>query len=110
MNCNIKEFVSQHEKELLKLHMDLCRIPAPSHFEHKRAEFCKNWFDRIGAANAFVDALQNVILPINCENSNEITVFAAHIDTVFPDLEPMEYFDDGEKIHCPGCGSLLKTI
>ena len=44
----------------------------------------------------------NVIFPLNCDSSDEITVFVAHTDTVFPDTESMPYFDDGEKVHCPG--------
>ena len=28
----------------------------------------------------------------------------AHTDTVFPMETPLDYIDDGEKIHCPGVG------
>ena len=36
--------------------------------------------------------------------SDDITVFVAHTDTVFPDTEPMPYIDDGERISSPGVG------
>ncbi len=101
---NIKKYIEESTEEIYSLLETLCKIPAPSHKEEKRAEFCKNWFDSIGAKGAYIDEALNVVLPINCEGSDEITVFVAHTDTVFPDLEPMPYEDDGEIIRCPGVG------
>ena len=89
---------------------ELCAIPAPSHMEYKRAEYCKNWLEKAGAKGVYIDDAINVIFPLNCEESNEITVFAAHTDTVFPDTESMPYIDDGEKIHCPGVGDDTASV
>ena len=102
MRNKIEQFVADNTQKMYSMIKELCDIPAPSNFEHKRAEYCKNWLENIGAANVYIDEALNVIFPLNCETSNEITVFAAHTDTVFPDTEPMPYFDDGEKIHSPG--------
>lgn len=102
MDNLIKKYIIQNKEQMLKALKELCNIPAPSHFEHKRAEYCKNWLENIGAEGVYIDDALNVIFPLNCDGSNEITVFVAHTDTVFPDTEPMPYFDDGEKIHCPG--------
>lgn len=98
----IEEFIINNKTEMFCMLKDLCNIPAPSHFEEKRAEYCKNWLQNINAKGVYIDEALNVIFPLNCENSNEITIFAAHTDTVFPDMEPMPYFDDGKKIHSPG--------
>ena len=35
-------------EEVIQLVRDMCAIPAPSHHEEKRAEFCKNWFEKNG--------------------------------------------------------------
>ena len=102
MENRIEEFVAKNKQEMFNMIKQLCDIPAPSHFEHKRAEYCKKWLEDTGAKGVYIDAAQNVIFPLGCENSSEITVFAAHTDTVFPDTEPMPYFDDGTKIHSPG--------
>ena len=99
---NIQDFISAHKEEMYQTLKELCLIPAPSHHEHKRAEYCKNWLENIGAKNVYIDNALNTIFPINCETSSDITVFAAHTDTVFPDTEPMPYTDDGERIFCPG--------
>lgn len=107
---NIKEYVSESYQLMLKTLKELCHIPAPSHNEEKRAEYCKNWLEKYGATNVYIDDALNVIFPLNCKNSNEITVFAAHTDTVFPDTEPMPYFDDGERIHCPGASDDTASV
>ncbi|MBQ6826315.1 MAG: M20/M25/M40 family metallo-hydrolase [Clostridia bacterium] len=106
----VKEYVFQNKQQMFDTLKELCSIPAPSHFEQKRAEYCKNWLEGIGAKGVYIDEALNVIFPINCENSNEITVFVAHTDTVFPDMEPMPYFDDGEKIHCPGAADDTASV
>lgn len=110
MSNEIKQYAKANYDGMLDLLKELCHIPAPSHYEHKRAEYCKNWFESIGGKNAYVDDALNAIFPINCENSDEITVFVAHNDTVFPDVEPMPYKDDGEKIHCPGAGDDTASV
>lgn len=102
MNEKIKKYIAENGELMYQMLKELCLIPAPSHFEHKRAEYCKNWLEEHGATGVYIDEALNVIFPINCGKSNEITVFAAHTDTVFPDREPMSYSDDGEKIFCPG--------
>ena len=102
MNENIKKYIAENSELMYQTLKELCLIPAPSHFEHKRAEYCRNWLTEQGATGVYIDEALNVIFPINCSKSNEITVFAAHTDTVFPDTESMPYCDDGEKIFCPG--------
>lgn len=102
MNQTIKAYVREHKEELFALLRTLCAIPAPSHHEEKRAEFCKNWLAKAGAESVYIDEALNVVFPYGCENSNEISVFFAHTDTVFPDTEPMPWIDEGELLRCPG--------
>ena len=110
MKKQIKEFVNENYEYMLCVLKELCGIPAPSHFEHERAKYCKNALESIGAKGVYIDEALNVIFPLNCENSNNITVFAAHTDTVFPDTEPMPYFDDGKRIHCPGASDDTASV
>ncbi len=110
MSNEIKAYIAQNQQQMLATLKELCEIPAPSHFEHQRAEYCKKWLDAIGAQGVYTDDALNVVFALNCEGSNEITVFAAHTDTVFPDLEPMPYFDDGERIHCPGAADDTASV
>lgn len=100
----IKEFVNENTEDMYATLKELCAIPAPSHHEEKRAEYCKKWLEEAGAEGVYIDEALNVVCPINCDNSSEITVIVAHTDTVFPDTEPMPVVDDGKKIHSPGAG------
>ncbi len=100
----IKSYVKDNIEEVYKIIYDLCHIPAPSHHEEGRAEYCKEWFDKNGLEGSYIDEALNVILPYQAKNSDTLTVLVAHTDTVFPDTEPMPYTDDGEYIRCPGVG------
>lgn len=113
----IKEFVKKNSEDMEKIFMDLCYIPAPSHHEEKRAAYCKQKLEEMGAEGVIIDDALNVVYPINCEGSNQLTVFVAHTDTVFPDMEPMQFTDDGKIVRGPGCGDdtasvavLLETV
>ena len=110
MSKSIEEFVQENTEELYKILKELCLIPAPSHHEEKRAEYCKNWFHKNGMTDAYIDGALNVVLPYQADGSNSLAVFAAHTDTVFPDTEPMPYLDDGERIYCPGVGDDTASV
>lgn len=110
MNQKINGYISKNSELIYKTLKDLCFIPAPSRFEQQRAEYCKQWLENYGADGVYIDEAWNVIFPINCSESNEITVFAAHTDTVFPDKEPMPYYDDGEKVYCPGAADDTASV
>lgn len=106
----MKKFIEVNEASIYKTLKELCAIPAPSHFEHKRAEYCKKWLEDVGAKGVYIDEALNVIFPMNCEESDKITVFVAHTDTVFPDTEPMPYVDDGINIKSPGVGDDTASV
>lgn len=101
---SVKDYIEKNTGELYELLHTLCLIPAPSNKEEMRAEFCREWFLKNGMEDAYIDAAKNVIFPYQVTADKKLTVIAAHTDTVFPDLEPMPYTDDGEYIHCPGVG------
>lgn len=97
-------YMHQHKQEALDLLVRLAQIPAPSNCEEKRAHFCKQWLAEQGAENAYIDDALNVILPINCTESNPISVFMAHSDVVFPDTDPLPLKIEEQRICCPGIG------
>ena len=107
---HLNEFITSNYPVMLQTLRELCAIPAPSHFERARAEYCRAWMESVGARGVYIDDALNVVFPINCEGSNEITVFVAHTDTVFPDTEPMPYFEDDERICCPGVGDDTASV
>ena len=98
------DYVLSAKDELMDLERTLCAIPSPSHQEHRRAAFCKEWLEKAGAKGVYIDEVQNVIFPINAEGSSRLTLFAAHMDTVFPDTEPMPMREEDGILYCPGAG------
>ena len=100
----LRRYVFDHRQEALELLLELAQIPAPSHQEEKRAEFVKNWLMAQGAENVYIDEALNVICPVGCTEQNELVVFAAHSDVVFPDMEPLPLQVEEGRIYCPGVG------
>lgn len=104
LSDEILKYLKDSEEETIQLIETLCGIPAPSHHEERRAEFVKNWLETNGAKGVYIDSALNVLYPVGCEGRDDIVVFLAHTDTVFPDMEPMPFVNDGEYLYSPGVG------
>lgn len=102
MNRNLENYIRQSLPELHHLIRDLCAIPAPSHHEEKRAEFCREWFEKNCGGDVSIDDALNVIWTYDLDKHDDVVVFMAHTDTVFPDLEPMPFSEHDGKMFCPG--------
>ncbi len=97
--------MKKYKEGALELLEAICKIPAPSHHEEKRAQYIKNWLENIGAEGVYIDDAKNVIYPMNCKGRDDIVVFMAHTDTVFPELDgPMPYTRDEKHVYAPGVG------
>ncbi|MDO5336408.1 MAG: M20/M25/M40 family metallo-hydrolase [Eubacteriales bacterium] len=99
-----EDYATAHISEAEELLMELGKIPAPSHMEDQRAAFCRSWFLAQGAEDVTIDSAKNVICKLNCTEDNELVVFMAHMDIVFPDLEPLKMTLKGRTLHAPGIG------
>lgn len=104
LNGEGRVYAAEQERPLVELIEALCKIPAPSHHEERRAAFVKAWFAENGFPDVTTDAAQNVIAPVNCAPGREVVVFMAHTDTVFPDTEPMPLRRENGRLYCPGVG------
>lgn len=89
-------------EEAAQIVRDLCKLPAPSHHEELRAEYCRKWFSDNGFENVSVDKALNVIAPVNVRSDNKLIVVMAHTDTVFPDTEPMPFIEKEGFMYSPG--------
>ena len=101
---NAAEYISSCRDELIRLISELCAIPAPSHGEHRRAEYCLNWLLNAGFTDAYIDSALNVIAPLNITSDDSAVVFLAHTDTVFPDETAFVPEIKNGKLHCPAAG------
>ena len=100
----VLQYIDSCQDETIELIERICKIPAPSHHEEKRALFILDWLTEHGAEGVYIDEALNVVYPVGCEGKDDIMVFMAHTDTVFPDLEAMPFVNDGEYLHSPGVG------
>lgn len=104
LNGEGRVYAAEQERPLVELIEALCKIPAPSHHEERRAAFVKAWFAENGFPDVTTDVAQNVIASVNCVPGREVVVFMAHTDTVFPDTEPMPLHRENGRLYCPGVG------
>ena len=105
LNQDVLKYLKDSFEETMALLETICKIPAPSNHEEKRAAFCKKWLEEQGAKGVYIDEALNVVFPWNCEGKDNIVAFLAHTDTVFPDMtEPMPYSTDGKFAYSPGVG------
>jgi len=104
------EFIDNNKDDMYTTLKELAVIPAPSGNEEKRAKYVLDFLKAIGAKDAYMDSMFNVILPINIEDSNEITVLAAHTDIVFGYDVPLNYKEENGKILCPGIGDDTTSV
>jgi acetylornithine deacetylase/succinyl-diaminopimelate desuccinylase-like protein len=81
----------------------ICRVPAPTGREGHRAEFVLDLFRREGL-RADLDRAGNVVAELDGDPSLPAVAVAAHLDTVFPDEEPIEVRREAGVIHAPGIG------
>ena len=101
-------YLEECRQEAVDLLIRLAQIPAPSNQEEKRAVFCREWLEKNGAQGVYVDEALNVIYPVIKDGEplekQQLAVYAAHTDVVFPDLTPLPLTVDGNLICCPGVG------
>ena len=104
MNKDALNYIESHADEALQLLIDLAQIPAPSNHEERRAQFCLDWLRSKGAEGAYIDGALNVIFPVGNTGENDLMVFMAHSDVVFPDTDPLPLKIENGRICCPGVG------
>lgn len=100
----ISRYVEQHEEEAKALLLKLGAIPAPSRHEEKRAAFVRDWLIAKGAQKVYIDDAQNVLCEIGTQEHEDLAVFAAHTDIVFPDTETIPVAEKDGRLYAPGIG------
>ena len=107
MDAIVKQIAEDYAEasfsEACALLRTLGRIPAPTRREERRAAFVRDWLLAHGAADVYIDEAKNVICPIGPQDG-DLTVFAAHTDVVFPDLEPLPMREENGVLYAPGIG------
>ncbi len=101
---SVISWLESHREDYLNDLKELAQIPAPSHHEERRAQWVKNWLEAHGAVGVYIDEAKNVVFPFYAEGCNELTVFNAHTDVVFPDMDALPVHEEDGKLYGPGVG------
>ena len=100
----IRNWCLKRKEEQIALLCELAAIPSPSHKEDRRAAFILDWLNARGIPGAYLDEAKNVLLPLGIEGRDDIEVYCAHTDIVFPDTEPLPVRTENGRIYAPGVG------
>ncbi len=90
-------------KEARKLIEGLALIPSPTGKEAKKAGFIRDWLVCQGAQGTQLDEAGNVRW-LWGDAKGPLTVFMAHMDTVFPEETPLAIVEKEGRLYCPGIG------
>ena len=101
--AQVEAYAEECRTEQLELLRTLGKMPAPTRKEDFRAAFCRDWLRAQGAENVRIDSAKNVICKLG-PDTEELVVFAAHTDIVFPDVENLPLREEGGKLFAPGIG------
>ncbi len=83
------QWFSREKQWITEQHVSLCRIPAPTFLEEKRAEWMVAQFRAMGCP-ARVDRGGNVIAQLTAGSTGPFVALTAHLDTVLAPRKPEE--------------------
>jgi len=89
------QWFSREKQWITEQHLNLCRIPAPTFLEAKRAEWMVTQFRHIGCA-ARIDRGGNVIAQLSPNATGPFVALTAHLDTVLAPRKPDEISIDSD--------------
>lgn len=94
----------KNEPQTIDEEVRICEIPAPPFKEGQRAQELKRLFERLSLTNVYIDKAGNVIGTRSGAALHPNLVFAAHLDTVFPEGTNVKVTREGALLKGPGIG------
>jgi tripeptide aminopeptidase len=94
----------RNEPSVIDQQINICQIPAPPFKEEVRGKELKRLFDGLGLRDVRIDAAGNVIGVRPGKAAHPNLVFAAHLDTVFPEGTDVHVTVNGTTLKGPGIG------
>ena len=85
---------SRERNWITEQHLQICRIPAPTFLEQRRAEWMAAQFKSLGC-EARVDRAGNVVAHVNGNTRGPFVAVTAHLDTVLAPRNPDDITVDG---------------
>lgn len=98
------EAVRRNEPQTIEQQIRVCEIPAPPFHEEARGQELKRLFSSLGLHDVRLDKAGNVIGVRPGKAAHPNLVFAAHLDTVFPEGTNVKVTREGTVLKGPGIG------
>jgi tripeptide aminopeptidase len=98
------EAAKRNEAHFIDEQVRICEIPAPPFHEETRGKELERLFKQAGLENVRIDKAGNVIGVRPGASAHPNLVFAAHLDTVFPEGTDVKVKRDGTVLKGPGIG------
>lgn len=96
--------IKRNEPSVIQQQIKICEIPAPPFHEEVRGQELKRLFEGLGLKDVRIDHAGNVIGVRPGKAAHPNLVFAAHLDTVFPEGTDVKVKVDGDVLKAPGIG------
>jgi len=96
--------VKRNEPAMIETQVKVCEIPAPPYHEDERGKELERLFQQAGLKNVQIDKAGNVVGVRPGKAAHPNLVFAAHLDTVFPEGTNVKVTRDGTVLKGPGIG------
>jgi acetylornithine deacetylase/succinyl-diaminopimelate desuccinylase-like protein len=94
----------RNEPRMIDLQVHVCEIPAPPYHEDARGKELERLFKEAGLKDVRIDKAGNVIGVRPGKSAHPNLVFAAHLDTVFPEGTNVHVTREGTLLKGPGIG------
>ena len=106
--------VEERRDAIVNEWIQLVEIPAPSTKEQARSKYIRTEMQKLGLSDIRVDEISNVSGVRKGTGGGPVVVFAAHMDTVFPEGTDVHVKRDGDLLRAPGVGddtsNLMATL
>ena len=108
------ESVQARETQLIAEWIQLTETAAPSTKEQKRATWIRTELTKLNLTELRTDEMGNISAVRKGTGGGRSVVFAAHMDTVFPETTPLKVQREGNLLRAPGIGddtgNLIATL
>lgn len=101
LNESLDSYIKENQQKVIELAIALSRIPSPTGNEKNKAEYIRNWLDGIGSCDVCTDEAGNVICTCGNGGNEPVSIYAAHIDTVFNDIKNINPIVKDGRIYAP---------
>jgi acetylornithine deacetylase/succinyl-diaminopimelate desuccinylase-like protein len=96
--------IAERNEQIVNEWIRVTEIAAPSGHEQERAKYLRTQLEKLKLTNIRIDEAGNLSAVRKGTGQGSTTVFAAHMDTVFPATTPLKVERDGQTLKCPGIG------